>query len=231
VENQSIAASGLCARGQFFAHVSAFVDEPAEVGEGSRIWHFCHVMAGARVGRRCLLGQNVFVAGGVAVGDDVRIQNNVSLYEGTIVEDAVFLGPSCVLTNVTNPRAEFSRRGAFERTLIRRGATVGANATVVCGVTVGRYAFVGAGAVVTRDVPDYALVTGVPARRVGWMSRHGQKLPRPDAEGIMVCPESGLRYRLEAGRVRCLDIDEEAPLAADVRGAGMPYLGRGGASG
>lgn len=227
MEKPSIAASGLLARGHFFVHVSAFVDEPADVGEGSRIWHFCHVMAGARVGRRCVLGQNVFVAGGVAIGDDVRIQNNVSLYEGTIVEDAVFLGPSCVLTNVTNPRAEFSRRGAFERTLIRRGATVGANATIVCGVTVGRYAFVGAGAVVTRDVPDYALMTGVPARRVGWMSRHGQKLPRPDAEGIMTCPESGLRYRLEAGRVRCLDIDEEAPVAADERGAGMPYLGRG----
>lgn len=211
----------------FFVHASAIVDEPVEIGEGSCIWHFCHVMTGARLGRRCVLGQNVFVASGVAIGDDVRIQNNVSLYEGTIVEDAVFLGPSCVLTNVTNPRAEFSRRGTFEPTVIRRGATVGANATIVCGVEIGRYAFVGAGAVVTRDVPDYALVTGVPARRVGWMSRHGQKLPRPDGEGIMVCPESGARYRLEGGQVRCLDIDEEAPLAADARGVGKPYLGRG----
>ncbi|MRG92533.1 acyltransferase [Polyangium spumosum] len=205
-------------------HPSAIVDEPSCLGEGTRIWHFCHVMPGARIGRRCVLGQGVFVAGGVVVGDDVRIQNHVSLYEGTIVEDAVFLGPSCVLTNVTNPRAELDRRGLYEKTLIRRGATIGANATIVCGTTVGRYAFVGAGALVTRDVPDYALVTGVPARRTGTMSRHGQKLGRPGPDGVMVCPESGYRYRVEGGIVRCLDLDEEAPLPSGGRAAGKAYL-------
>jgi UDP-2-acetamido-3-amino-2,3-dideoxy-glucuronate N-acetyltransferase len=225
----AIDPTGLVPRGappHWLAHPSACVDEPASIGPGTRIWHFCHIMPGARIGARCVLGQNVFVAAGVVVGDDVRIQNNVSLYEGTIVEDLVFLGPSAVLTNVTNPRAELSRRGAFERTLLRRGATVGANATIVCGVEIGRFAFIGAGAVVTRDVPDYALVTGVPGRQRGWMSRHGQKLPRPDAEGLMVCPESGLRYRLADGRVRCLDVDEDAPLPEGARGKGMAYQGR-----
>ncbi|MDC0748379.1 acyltransferase [Polyangium mundeleinium] len=207
-----------------FVHPSAYVDEPSSLGEGTRIWHFCHVMPGARIGKRCVLGQGVFVASGVVIGDDVRIQNNVSLYEGTIVEDSVFLGPSCVLTNVTNPRAEIDRRGLYETTVIRRGATIGANATIMCGTTIGRHAFVGAGALVTRDVPDYALMTGVPARRTGTMSRHGQKLGRPGPDGIMVCPESGYRYRIEEGLVRCLDLPEDAPLPSGGRDLGKPYI-------
>jgi UDP-2-acetamido-3-amino-2,3-dideoxy-glucuronate N-acetyltransferase len=169
-------------------------------------------MAGAKIGRDCVLGQNVFVAAGAAIGDRVRVQNNVSVYGGVTLEDDVFLGPSCVLTNVRNPRAGIDRRGRFEPTTIRRGATVGANATVVCGLTVGRHAFIGAGAVVTRDVPDYALVLGVPGRRAGWVGRHGEPLdPGPDP-GAWVCPESGLRYREEGGVLRCLDLDEDAPL-------------------
>jgi UDP-2-acetamido-3-amino-2,3-dideoxy-glucuronate N-acetyltransferase len=197
-----------------FIHTSSFIDKPCSIGLGTQIWHFCHVMPNARIGERCVLGQNVFIASRVEIGNDVRIQNNVSVYEGTIIEDAVFLGPSCVLTNVENPRAEI-RRPMFERTVIRRGATIGANATIVCGVTIGRYAFVAAGAVVTKNVPDYALASGVPARRTGYMSRHGQRLPRPDADGIMVCPESGYRYRLENNVVRCLDLEEDSPLPSE----------------
>lgn len=206
-----------------FVHPSAFVDQPCSVGEGTQIWHFCHVMAGATIGRGCVLGQNVFVAGGVVVGNGVRIQNNVSLYEGTLVEDEVFLGPSAVLTNVENPRAAIRRRALFSRTLIRRGATVGANATIVCGVTIGRHAFIAAGAVVTRDVPDYALVTGVPGRQRGWMSRHGQRLLPAKGEARLTCPESGLRYALEGGVLRCLDLDEDAPLPDDQREGSIAY--------
>lgn len=208
----------------YFVHESAYVDEPCAIGERTAIWHFCHVMRGARIGRACTLGQNVHVASDVVIGDRVKIQNNVSVYTGTIVEDDVFLGPSCVLTNVAIPRAQVSRRALYERTLLRRGATIGANATIVCGVTIGRYAFVGAGAVVTKDVPDYALVLGVPARRVGWVSRHGHRLrPSGDSGGVMTCPESGLRYRLEEGRLRCIDLDEEAPLPPHLAiGKAMP---------
>jgi UDP-2-acetamido-3-amino-2,3-dideoxy-glucuronate N-acetyltransferase len=198
----------------FFVHESAYVDQPCEIGEGTQVWHFCHLMAHCRIGARCTLGQNVHVAGGVVIGDGVRIQNNVSIFSGTIVEDEVFLGPSCVLTNVSNPRAALNRRGRYERTILRRGATIGANATVVCGVTVGRHAFVAAGAVVTGDVPDYALVAGVPGRQVGFMSRHGHRLPDPWIHGIVSCPESGLRYALADGVLRCLDLDEDAPLPA-----------------
>jgi UDP-2-acetamido-3-amino-2,3-dideoxy-glucuronate N-acetyltransferase len=198
----------------FFVHESAYVDQPCEIGEGTRIWHYCHLMAHCRVGARCTLGQNVHVAGGVVIGDGVKIQNNVSVFSGTIVEDEVFLGPSCVLTNVSNPRAAIERRGRYERTILRRGATIGANATVVCGVTVGRHAFVAAGAVVTRDVPDYALVAGVPGRQVGWMSRHGHRLPDPATHGVVACPASGLRYALADGVLRCLDLDEDAPLSS-----------------
>jgi UDP-2-acetamido-3-amino-2,3-dideoxy-glucuronate N-acetyltransferase len=151
---------------KFFVHPSSFVDEPIEIGEGTKIWHFSHVMAGARIGNRCVLGQNVNIADGVVLGNNVRVQNNVSVYAGTVVEDDVFLGPSCVLTNVSNPRAQVNRHALYERTVLRRGCSVGANATIVCGVIVGRYAFVAAGAVVVRDVPDYALVMGVPAPRV-----------------------------------------------------------------
>jgi len=207
----------------FFAHESAFVDQPSEIGEGTRIWHFCHVLPGARIGRHCNLGQNVMIGNDVVVGDNVKIQNNVSIYTGTVVEDDVFLGPSCVLTNVSNPRSQVNRRTLYERTLLRRGCTIGANATVVCGTTVGRYAFIAAGAVVTRDVPDYALMAGVPARRLGWMSRHGHRLGRPDSSGVMVCPESTFRYRDEGGALRCLDVNEDAPLPANKAVGSRPY--------
>lgn len=197
---------------KYFVHASAYVDEPCEIGDGTRIWHFVHVMSGSRIGERCVLGQNVHVATGAVLGDDVRVQNNVSIYRGTVIESDVFLGPSCVLTNVKNPRAEIDRSGRFESTVIRRGATIGANATIRCGITIGRHAFVGAGAVVLDDVPDYGLVLGVPARLVGWMGRHGHRLGPPGADGEMRCPESGYRYRVVAHEVRCEDLDEEAPL-------------------
>lgn len=192
-----------------FVHPSSVVDDGASIGRGTRVWHFCHVMSGARIGDGCTLGQGVFVASRVVVGHRVKIQNHVSLYDGVEVEDDVFLGPSCVFTNVTHPRAEVSRRERFEPTRVRRGATVGANATVVCGVTIGRYAFVAAGAVVTRDVADHALVMGVPARQTGWVSRRGVPLPDPDATGLMRCPEGGEAYVLADGALRLRD--HEAP--------------------
>ena len=201
----------------YFVHESAYVDEGAEIGEGTKIWHFSHVMSGAKIGERCILGQNVLVASDAVIGSNVKVQNNVAIYTGTVVEDDVFLGPSCVLTNVTNPRSQVVRHGLYEKTVLRRGATVGANATIVCGVEIGRYAFIAAGAVVTADVPDYALMMGVPARRKGWATRHGLPMPAPDAEGVMVCPESKLRYKeVEPGVIRCLDLDEEAPLPAEL---------------
>lgn len=193
-------------------HESAWVDAPVEIGEGTRIWHFCHIQSGARIGKNCTLGQNVNIANDVVIGDNVKIQNNVSVYTGCEIEDDVFLGPSCVLTNVTNPRSEVNRRSLYEKTLIRRGASVGANATIVCGSTLGRYCFIAAGSVVTRSVPDYALMVGSPARHSGWMSRNGHKLADPDSDGIMRCPESGLRYRETGGVLRCLDIGEDDPL-------------------
>jgi UDP-2-acetamido-3-amino-2,3-dideoxy-glucuronate N-acetyltransferase len=201
----------------YFAHESSYVDEGAQVGAGTKIWHFCHVLPGAVIGQRCSFGQNCSIAGGTVIGDNVKVQNNVSIYEGTVIEDDVFLGPSCVLTNVTNPRSQVVRRALYEKTLLRRGASIGANATVVCGITVGRYAFVAAGAVVAKDVPDYALMVGVPARFAGWMSRHGHRLPAPDPEGVMRCPESGLRYKeASPGVLRCLDVDEDAPLPPEL---------------
>lgn len=194
-------------------HDSAYVDEPCEIGDGTKIWHFSHILSGVKIGRACIFGQNCHVANDVVIGDNVKVQNNVSVYTGTVIEDDVFLGPSCVLTNVTNPRSQVNRHSLYERTLLRRGATVGANATIVCGVTLGRYCFVAAGSVVTKDVPDYALVMGNPARQKGWMSRHGHVLKSPDARGIMKCPESGFRYQeARPGTLRCLDLDEEAPL-------------------
>ncbi len=201
---------------KYFAHPSAYVDEPCEVGEGTKIWHFSHVMARCRIGKKCIFGQNVHIANDVQIGDNVKIQNNVSVYTGTVIEDDVFLGPSCVLTNVTNPRSQVNRHTLYEKTLLRRGCTIGANATVVCGTTVGRYAFVAAGAVVARDVPDYALILGVPGRQVGWMSRHGHRLRPEGKSGLLVCPESGYRYEERDGRLRCLDLDEEAPLPRDL---------------
>ena len=197
-----------------FVHPTAVVDEPASIGAGSKVWHFTHVSAGAIIGKRCTLGQNVFIAPNVRLGDNVKVQNNVSLYEGVELESDVFCGPSCVFTNVKNPRSEIVRRGQYARTLVKRGATIGANATVVCGTTLGRYAFVAAGAVVTSgDVPDYALMVGVPAKQQGWASRHGHRLPGPDADGVMRCPESGWRYHeITPGHLRCLDHPEDAPL-------------------
>jgi len=185
-----------------FVHDTARVDDPASLGEGTKVWHYTHVMAGARIGKGCILGQNVFVASRVVVGDGVKIQNNVSLYDGVTIEDEVFLGPSCVLTNVSNPRAAIDRKGDLEPTLVRRGATVGANATIVCGVTIGCHAFIGAGAVVTSDVPDYALMLGVPARRRGWMSRAGHRLRETDPRGDWICPVTGEQYREAAGKLR-----------------------------
>lgn len=164
-------------------HESAYVDEGAIIGEGSRVWHFSHVMGSASIGRNCVLGQNVMVGPGVSVGDNCKIQNNVSLYKGVELEDGVFCGPSCVFTNVVNPRAFLEKKEEFRTTLVRSGASIGANATIVCGVTIGRYALIGAGAVVTRDVPDYALMLGVPARQVGWVNKNGDTVAeRPSDE-------------------------------------------------
>ena len=186
----------------YFKHETAIVDEGAVIGEGTRIWHWTHVCAGARIGRDCTLGQNVFVANGVVIGDRVKIQNNVSVYEGVILEDEVFCGPSMVFTNVINPRSAVPRKHEYKKTIVRRGATLGANCTIVCGVEIGRYAFVGAGAVVTKDVPDYALVVGVPARQIGWMSEHGERLDLPvEGEGEARCPATGVLYRLENRQV------------------------------
>jgi UDP-2-acetamido-3-amino-2,3-dideoxy-glucuronate N-acetyltransferase len=210
----------------YFKHESSYVDDGAIIGSGTKIWHFSHIQKGAQIGERCIFGQNVNVADGVIIGSNVKVQNNVSIYTGTVIEDDVFLGPSCVLTNVTNPRSQINRHSLYEKTLIRRGATIGANATIVCGVTLGRYCFIAAGSVVTKDVPDYALMVGNPARQKGWMSRHGHIL-RPEAGGqraegrdqrvedrdqkseirsqksgadstIFVCPESGYRYQLKS---------------------------------
>jgi UDP-2-acetamido-3-amino-2,3-dideoxy-glucuronate N-acetyltransferase len=210
---RSAAAGGIAVEPNYFVHESAYVDEPCEIGEGSRIWHFAHVMPNAKIGARCIIGQNVLISSDVVVGDNVKIQNNVALYTGAVVEDDVFLGPSCVFTNIGNPRSQIVRRHMYEKTLVKRGATIGANATIVCGSTIGRYAFIAAGAVVTKDVPDYALMMGVPARQAGWMSRHGYRLGQPDSDGIFRCPETGWRYKLESSTMlRCLDCDESAPL-------------------
>ncbi|MGE0787934.1 MAG: acyltransferase [Sandaracinaceae bacterium] len=195
-----------------YVHPSAVVDEGADLGAGVRVWHFCHVSKGAVIGEGSSFGQNCFVAPGVTIGRRVKVQNNVSIYEGTEIEDEVFLGPSAVLTNVSNPRSQVNRRVLYERTRLCRGCTIGANATVVCGVTIGRYAFVGAGSVVTRDAPDYALILGNPGRRVGWMSRHGHRLALAKVGDEAACPESGLRYAWTEESVRCLDLDEDVPL-------------------
>ncbi|HLI13653.1 MAG TPA: DapH/DapD/GlmU-related protein [Alphaproteobacteria bacterium] len=182
-----------------FVHETAIVDAGARIGRGTRIWHWVHVCAGAEIGSGCSLGQNVFVGNKVKIGNNVRIQNNVSVYDNVTLEDGVFCGPSMVFTNVLNPRAEVSRKDEYKDTVVRRGATLGANCTIICGVTIGEYAFVGAGAVVTRDVPAHALVVGTPARRIGWMSHAGERLG-PD----LVCPREGRRYRL-AGPERLIE--------------------------
>ena len=197
----------------YFVHESSFVDSGAGIGCETQIWHFSHVLTGAVIGEKCSLGQNVSVAGGAVIGNRVKIQNNVSIYDGVTIEDDVFLGPSCVLTNVTNPRSQVSRKHLYEKTLIKKGASIGANATILCGVTIGRYSFIAAGAVVTKDVCDYSLVKGVPAEFAGWISRHGHLLTRKNEDGVYLCPESGLQYKeIEPNRLICLDIDEDDPL-------------------
>lgn len=183
-------------------HETAIVDDGAVIGEGTRIWHWTHVCAGARIGRNCSLGQNVFVGKRVIIGNNVKVQNNVSVYDNVTLEDDVFCGPSMVFTNVYNPRAAVPRKDEYRDTIVRRGATLGANCTIVCGVTIGRYAFIGAGAVVHRDVPDYALMVGVSARRIGWMSAYGERLDLPaSGGGEATCPVTGERYRLRGDMV------------------------------
>ena len=185
-----------------FIHETAIIDEGARIGRGTRIWHWVHVCGGAHIGEDCSLGQNVFVGNRVRIGNNVKIQNNVSVYDNVTLEDDVFCGPSMVFTNVYNPRSAVPRKDEYRNTLVRRGATLGANCTIVCGVTIGQYAFIGAGAVVNRDVPDYALMVGVPARQIGWMSAYGERLDLPLAgEGEAVCPATGQRYRLHNGMV------------------------------
>lgn len=200
----------------YFTHESAYIDGNVTIGDGTKIWHFAHICSGAMIGERCVFGQNTMVANDVVIGSNVKVQNNVAIYTGTTIEDDVFLGPSCVLTNVTNPRSQIKRQSLYESTLIKRGTTVGANATIVCGITLGRYCFIAAGAVVAKDVPDYAFMMGVPARQHGWMSRHGHILKNSDAEGIYTCPESGLRYQEQDGVLSCLDLDEEMQLPAEM---------------
>jgi UDP-2-acetamido-3-amino-2,3-dideoxy-glucuronate N-acetyltransferase len=207
----------------YFAHPSAIIDQPCEIGPGTKIWHFSHICAGAKIGARCVFGQNTMVAAGVSIGNNVKVQNNVAIYTGTTVEDDVFLGPSSVLTNVTNPRSQVSRHSLYERTLIQRGATVGANATIVCGITLGRYCFIAAGALVAKNVPDYALMVGMPARQQGWMSRHGHRLAA-SKHGIMSCPETGFRYQeVQPGILKCLDLDEGAPLPLELQSGKVSY--------
>ncbi len=191
---------------KYFAHETAVIDEGCQIGEGTKIWHFTHVMTGAVIGKRCNIGQNVVVSPQVTLGKNVKVQNNVSIYTGVICEDDVFLGPSMVFTNVTNPRSAVNRRNAYETTLVKKGATIGANSTIVCGTTLGEYCFIGAGAVVTKDVLPYSLVVGNPARQIGWMSRYGHRL-NFDKNGLAQCPESGEKYKLENNRVLLLNDD------------------------
>ena len=196
----------------YFIHASSFVDDHVEIGEGTKVWHFSHIQGGTRIGRNCVFGQNVNVGNNVVIGNYCKIQNNVSIYEGVELEDYVFCGPSMVFTNIVDPRVEFPQRGSefYVKTLVKYGASIGANATIVCGHDIGRFAFIAAGAVVTKHVPDYALMAGVPAKRVGWMSRHGARLPKADDQGIMVCPRSGWKYKeIEPEVLRCLDWPED----------------------
>jgi UDP-2-acetamido-3-amino-2,3-dideoxy-glucuronate N-acetyltransferase len=208
----------------YFVHPTAVIDDGAVIGDGSSVWHFSHVSSKSKLGKGCNLGQNVFIAPGVSLGSNVKIQNNVSVYAGTTIEDDVFLGPSCVLTNVSNPRSQVNRKSIYESTLIRRGASVGANSTIVCGVTLGRYCFIAAGAVVTSNVPDYALMMGVPATQKGWMSRHGHRLEF-DSMGRANCPESGFEYLLDQNHatVRCLNVSEDEPLPEHARTGSKSY--------
>lgn len=191
---------------KYFKHESAYVDDNVEIAEGTKIWHFSHVQSGAKIGKNCVLGQNVNIGNNAIIGNNVKIQNNVSVYEGVILEDYVFCGPSMVFTNITDPRSKYPQVGAkfYKKTLVKEGASLGANSTIVCGNTIGRFAFVGAGAVVTKDIPDFALVVGNPARIAGWLSEAGQKL-QFDKDGVAHCGKSGKKYKLENGFVTELD--------------------------
>ena len=192
----------------YFVHQSSYIDDGAVIGAGTKVWHFCHVLPGAVIGERCNLGQNVVVMGGTRIGNNVKIQNNVSIYEGVILEDDVFCGPSCVFTNVTNPRSHVSRKSEYRQTLVRRGSSIGANATIVCGVTLGEYSFIGAGAVVRSDVPAYALMVGVPARQVGWMCQCGVRLQLQ--HGRASCSACGATYREREGVLEQIDRPRDA---------------------
>lgn len=185
---------------KYFSHATAVIDEGCEIGAGTKIWHFSHIMPGCRIGENCNIGQNVVISPEVVLGRNVKVQNNVSIYTGVICEDDVFLGPSMVFTNVTNPRSAINRKNQYSKTVVKKGASIGANATIVCGNDIGQYAFIGAGAVVTKNVPDYALVMGNPARQTGWMSEFGHRL-KFDSSGMATCPESGEKYFLKDGKV------------------------------
>lgn len=187
----------------YFVHESSYVDDDVLIGDGTKIWHFCHIQRGARIGKNCVLGQNVNIGNNVVIGNFCKIQNNVSVYEGVVLEDYVFCGPSMVFTNILNPRCKYPQVGSkyYKKTLVKEGASLGANCTIICGITIGKHAFVGAGAVVTKDVPDYALVVGNPVRIAGWMSEAGEKL-KFDANGIAICSKSNKKYKLENNQVR-----------------------------
>ncbi|MEX2589143.1 MAG: acyltransferase [Chitinophagales bacterium] len=184
----------------YYKHESAIIDQGAEIAKGCKIWHFCHIMPGAKLGENCNLGQNVFVASNVILGTNVKVQNNVSIYEGVVCEDDVFLGPSMVFTNISNPRSAIIRKGVYEKTLVKKGASIGANSTIVCGNEIGKYALIGAGAVVTKDVPDYALILGAPGRIAGWVSEYGHRL-HFDENNKAICPESKAEYKIENNKV------------------------------
>ena len=184
----------------YFVHESSYVDDGCEIGEGTKIWHFSHIMSNCKLGEKCNIGQNVVVSPEVVLGKNVKVQNNVSIYTGVICEDDVFLGPSMVFTNVMNPRSAVNRKDEYMKTVVKKGASIGANATIVCGNNIGKYAFIGAGTVVTKEVPDYALMVGNPARQIGWMSQNGQRLEFNN-EGIAICPESKEKYKLENNKV------------------------------
>lgn len=189
---------------EYYTHPSAIVDEDCQIGENTKIWHFSHIMSKSIIGKGCNIGQNVVISPEVVLGNNVKVQNNVSIYTGVTCEDDVFLGPSCVFTNVTNPRSAVNRRGQYSKTLVKKGVTIGANATIVCGHDIGEYAFIGAGAVVTKNVSSYALIVGNPAKQIGWMSEYGHRL-HFDSEGIAKCPESGEKYQYLQGKVSKLD--------------------------
>ena len=203
-------------------HPTAVVDEGAIIGKGSSVWHFSHVCSNVVIGENCSLGQSVLVADNASLGNNVKVQNNVAIYSGVTIESDVFLGPSCVLTNIINPRSQISRKTLYEKTLIKRGATIGANATILCGTTLGRYCFIGAGAVVTKKVPDYGLVLGNPGKLSGFMSRHGHKL-NFNQKGEAQCPESNYFYKKVGEQVHCLDLNEELPLPAEFSVGSRPY--------